>query len=99
MLHRAWVIEAAEELPTEEVTGFDLATHQLPAAEFLLKDVKFVVLDVMTGECPKRLKATFDVGQSSSARTLGPRASDLATLSADTVAAFQYISASSMAMS
>ncbi|KAJ9617117.1 hypothetical protein H2200_000838 [Cladophialophora chaetospira] len=58
----AWVIEASHELPsTAELTGFDIAAHNFPAPEFLPPNVKFSILDVMTGACPSDLMETFDV--------------------------------------
>jgi len=58
----AWIIEASHELPSSaELRGFDIAAHNFPAPEFLPANVKFSVLDVMTGECPSDLEGTFDV--------------------------------------
>ncbi|EXJ72903.1 uncharacterized protein A1O5_04051 [Cladophialophora psammophila CBS 110553] len=58
----AWIIEASHELASSaELTGFDIAAHNFPAPEFLPANVKFSVLDVMTGECPSDLMGTFDV--------------------------------------
>ena len=58
----AWIIEASQELSSSaELTGFDIASHNFPAPEFLPAYVKFSVLDVMTGECPLDLRGSFDV--------------------------------------